>query len=566
MIGWLTRLMGRTAAPSQPRVEPPVIHPAAEQPVGQREEAYDEGMRLFEAGCFDAAADRFEAAIDLKHDWAAAHYQLGLCRLRQGLREDARDAFVMSLCFDPSAGVVRYAMALAERALGQIDDALATVDGLLEREPGHADAHNFRGALVLQRGDVTGAVASFERAVAADPSHAAAHSNLGYLLFRDLGEYERGARHIEIALALQPDNRDARCNYTMVLSQRGEHERALDICDRLLGEWPDMHEAKLNRALVRLKLGRFESGWDDYEARKQVRCNYIARPLPWPEWQGQSLDGKTVLVFGEQGVGDEIMFASCFGDLVTRAGHTVIECAPRLQRLFERSFPRATVVPGTQSAATPDWSRDAPPIDFQLAAGSLPRHFRRHLGDFPAHQGYLVPDPARVRFWRERLATLGPGLKVGLSWRGGMQSTRRTLRSIDLTSLIPLLRVAAAKFVDLQYGDTREELERLSAQGFGMTSWPEAIEDLDETAALISGLDLVVSVCTATIHLAGAVGREAWVMVPSVPEWRYLAQGESMPWYPNVHLFRQRDEDGHWNELIGCIAGRLADRIARSRG
>ncbi|RPI48730.1 MAG: tetratricopeptide repeat protein [Betaproteobacteria bacterium] len=560
MSNWVARILGRW--PNRAAIEPAAGSVAEPGPAPIERDAQGElarGIELFDAGQYERAAECFEAAVELAHDWADAHYHLGLAQHRRGRFEDACDAFAMALCFAPEMARAHFALALAERKLGKRDAALASVARAIHFGQDTAEAHNLKGALLLEMGDVGGAVTSFEHAIAADPENAAAHSNLGYVLFRDCGDYEGGAQHIERALELDPANLDCLCNYTMVLSHRGEHERALALCDRLLSAQPELHEARLNRALIGLKLGRFESGWDDYESRKSVRCNYVARDLPWPEWRGESLAGKTILIHGEQGIGDEIMFASCFPELVEQAGHCVIECAPSLERLFRRSFPAASVFAGEQSVARLSWLTSAPAIDVQISAGSIPLHVRRSRAAFPSHHGYLAPDPGRIAHWRDRLATLGPGLKVGISWRGGMQSTRRSLRSIELGAWAPLLRTPNARFVSVQYGDTGEERARLVlAHGLELQCWQDAIDDMDETAALVSALDLVVSVCTAVIHLAGALGRSVWILVPTSPEWRYQAAGVSMPWYPSATMIRQQTA-GDWRPEIAEAVRRLRD-------
>jgi hypothetical protein len=246
-------------------------------------------------------------------------------------------------------------------------------------------------------------------------------------------------------------------------------------------------------------------------------------------------------------------------EVIARSGQVVIECSPRLHSLFERSFPRAIVCAGLQGVSTPEWVGRTPSIDCHLSSGSLPRHFRRRETDFPAHGGYLAADPERVRHWQGRVATLGEGLKVGLSWRGGMPSTRRTLRSLDLPLFDALLRIPGTRFVDLQYGDTVAERAALASRGIELASWPDAITDLDETAALISSLDLVITVCTTVVHLTGALGKPAWVLVPSVPEWRYQAEGSGMPWYPTVQLFRQGAGEG-WGAVIERMTACLVDQ------
>jgi len=555
---WLARILGRRAVPqaAAPPARAEVLDSASEFATDAERE-FASGLALFQAGRYEEAAARFEAATEARHDWAEAHYRLGLSHHYGGRPEDACDAFALALHHAPHAGHMHFALALAERKQGKIEQAWASVTRAIGCGHDTPEAHNLEGALLLDMGRIEEAVERFRAAVRIDPANAQAHGNLGYVLFRDCGEYEAGAHHLERALALDPSNLDSRCNYTMVLAHRGEHERALALADEILALRPELDEARLNRALVHLKLGQYEAGWTDYEARKRVRSNFIARKLPWPEWQGEPLAGKTILVHGEQGLGDEIMFASCFPEVIARAERCVIECAPALQPLFARSFPQASVFAGKQGTDRPDWIAHAPQIDIQLSAGSLPLHLRRSPEAFPMHRGYLMPASDRVAHWRARLAALGAGPKVGISWRGGLASTRRNLRSIDLAEWAPLLQTPGARFVSLQYGDTRQELDQLAAaHGVGLTSWREAIDDMDESAALVGALDLVISVCTTVIHLAGAVGRPVWILVPTVPEWRYQAVGTAMPWYPSATLVRQQSA-GDWRPQLAEIADRL---------
>ncbi|MCC6532785.1 MAG: tetratricopeptide repeat protein [Burkholderiales bacterium] len=516
-------------------------------------------MSHFNAHRYVDAITCLEGCLVQRHDWPQAHYYLGLATLRLGRHEEAADALVMALCFAPEMGSAHYALAVVEHKQGHRAEALESVRRAIERGERNADSFNLQGALLLEQGDLRGAVESFEQACGIDPNHALAHSNLGYLLMRECAEYDRGARHIEHAVELAPQNALVQCNYSLVLAHRGELEEAIRLCDRLLAAQPQLHEARLNRALALLKLGRFETAWDDYEARKQVRCNFVPRAFPYPEWRGEEIAARTLLIHGEQGLGDEIMFASCFGDVFGRARHCIIECAPSLERLFRRSFPQASVVAGSQSEPTPGWLVHAPAIDLQVPAGSLPRYLRREHAAFPAHAGYLVADAERVANWRCRLKQLGPGIKIGISWRGGMVSTRRNLRSIDLPVWEPLLRQEGAHFVNLQYGHSVAELDALRRErGIDVAYWPEAIDDFDETAALVAALDGIVSVCTAVIHLSGALGRKAWVLVPESPEWRYMAQGDTMPWYPSIRLLRQHSA-GDWTGVMVQAANCLRE-------
>jgi hypothetical protein len=306
-------------------------------------------------------------------------------------------------------------------------------------------------------------------------------------------------------------------------------------------------------------VGDYGRGWVDYESRL-LSAKQPPRSRRLPRWHGGALGGRTLLVYGDQGLGDEIMFASCLKEVAREAGRCIIECAPKLVPLFARSFAGAEVYAWAWDGPVADDGRDA---DLEIPLSSLPLYRRRSLADFPAHSGYLVADAARIDHWRARLASLGRGLKVGISWRGGTYKTRTSKRSIPLEHWLPILRVPGVQFVSLQYTkDTAGELSALrEAHGVEVTHWPEAIDDYDETAALMSALDLTISVCTAVIHLGGALGRPVWVMVPMGPEWRYGFAGERMPWYPSVRLVRQR-EIGNWAGVVTAVAERLTERSA----
>ncbi len=217
---------------------------------------------------------------------------------------------------------------------------------------------------------------------------------------------------------------------------------------------------------------------------------------------------------------------------------------------------------GLQTAKDEQWIEVLGPVDFQMAAGSLPGLLRLQWSDFPSHGSYLRPDSGRVDYWSARLRALGDGPKIGINWRGGSLSTRGGLRSLQLDMLKPLLQRPGVHFVSLQYDASVEELSDFAdTLGVVLPHWSEAIDNLDETAALMQGLDLVITVCSASLHLAGALGRPVWGMVPAVPEWRYLEAGECMPWYPSVRMYRQHNS-GQWQGLIDQMSQALSQRYS----
>lgn len=400
-------------------------------------------------------------------------------------------------------------------------------------------------------------------AIAADaaarvPESFEAQLSLGFVHLKR-HEPGRALACAEAATRLRADDAELLDLRGVALQELGRLDEALASYDRAAALQPGHPLYAFHRGLVRLLLGDFARGWPDYELRL-ASADVPQRPRAAPAWDGSPLAGRTLLVYREQGLGDEIMFASMLPELVAAGARCVVECEPRLAGLFRRSFPAVEVIASRDDRALPE--RPArPSIDVEIPAGSLPLHLRREASDFPRHAGYLEADPARVTRWRERLAALGPELKVGLSWTGGVRKTRRGLRSLDLPRLLPVLACPGVRFVSLQYthGAAEEAAHLEEAHGVRIEHWPEAISDYEDTAALACALDLVVSVCTSLVHLCGALGREVWVMAPHSPEWRYGSRGDGMPWYPSARLFRQ-PAFAQWEPVIGAVAQALRER------
>jgi hypothetical protein len=368
-----------------------------------------------------------------------------------------------------------------------------------------------------------------------------------------LHDPERALEHYARAERLRDGDPELHDLRGATLQELGRLPEALAEYDRAVALHPDFPLARFHRGMARLLLGDFERGWPDYELRL---LNDAASPrAPRPSaLDATTLRDRVLLLAREQGLGDEIMFASLASEASALAGHCVLECDPRLAALFRRSFPGIEVLPSARGDARP-----GRPVDFELPIGSLAQFLRRGAADFPRHAGYLQADPQRVAYWRDRLAALGPGMKIGLSWAGGVRKTRGALRTIALERLGPLLRTPGVHFVSLQYTpQATAEIAAIAGEA-ALAHWPEAIDDYDETAALVCALDLVISVCTSVVHLAGALGRPAWVLAPVGPEWRYGASGESMIWYPSVRVLRQaRYKD--WDPVVARVAADLARR------
>jgi len=541
-----------------------------------------------ERGDHFAAEALLRETIEMSPSDAQAHELLGQALRRRGATVEAAHELHRAIELDWHGHSARSGLAAALTELGRPHEAVPLLRWVLKRIPESADAHLQCGVALQEMGRLDEALPCFERAAALEPE-SIGHINHLAMCLRGLDRHEEAVRELERALALtpdepstltnlalvlrelgrpeharatvaavverQPDDVPARCALAAALQDLGDHAGARAQYDVALGIAPGSSLVRLGRALLRLAQGDFAGGWDDYEGRLDSPES-PRRGFPYPDWHDGTVAGRAILVYAEQGLGDEIMFASCLPDLIAEAGRVVVECDPRLATLFRRSFPGANVNGAARTWEHP-WLAEVGAIDVQVAAGSLPGRYRRDLACFPAHGGYLRPDPERVSHYRARLAGLGAGPKIGIAWRGGLMRTRQAVRSVSPAGLAPLIARRDLHFVCMQHGPVDADLAQFhTIRGAPITHWPEAAADPDESAALMSALDAVVTVCCSVVHLGGALGVRVLTLVPATPEWRYLLAGERMPWYPSVELVRQ-DRPGDWGPVVSTIARRI---------
>jgi tetratricopeptide (TPR) repeat protein len=476
---------------------------------------------LLKAGDIAWAVDRSRQALALDPSHANAHLHLGTALHQQQKFGAAAASLAAAVRLKPESMTARLGLARALLATNEFEAVQSALEPLLRSGSPHPRAYVLHAIASHEQCNFPAAIRYLEKALAVEPRSAGTLLDLANV-YRDSGNFARATELYERALALDPSFGDGRNEYAHAL----------------------------------LVHGRFERGWEMYEYRWEALGKESPQNFPRRLWNGEPLQGKRLLVWPEQGLGDQIMFAGLLPEIERMGARYSLVSSPKLVKLFARSFPAAQVT-AQKSDAHHALVREA--FDYQAPIASLARHLRKNRDDFPRHDGYLRPDPERVRAWSERLATLGTGKKIGISWRGGTGLTRRRLRSMDLEAWLPLLRTQGVKFVSLQYTDCTEEIAALrSEHGIEIHHWQEAIDDYDETAALVCALDLVVSVCTSVIHLTGALGKPVWVLVPVIPEWRYLAEGESMPWYPSARLFRQK-RYRQWAGVMDRVTALLRD-------
>ena len=417
-----------------------------------------------------------------------------------------------------------------------------------------AEAHNNRGIALARLDRFDEAIASFERAFALQPDYIGVLINQVSALHK-LGRFDEALALSDKAIAMQPQLADFHYGRGRALDRLRRFDEAIASFDRAITLKPDFHDAYYGRSFCRLMRGSFAEGWEDNEHRwhSQSYRGEFNPAYAAPSVTRDSLKNKSILIVAEQGAGDEIMFASMIPDLVQDAQSVALECDARLSALFGRSFPGVKLIARKKPST---WK--ASDFDYVIPALSLGRFYRNTPNDFPHRTSYLKPSVEIAANWKARLSDLGNDMKVGISWKGGTESTRRQSRSIPLDLWMTLLASKGVRFVSLQYGQVREEIERTNQSlPYPIACFePSEIDDFDQLAGLASALDVIVTVDNTLVHLSGAIGKSCQALIPYDPEWRYGSSGRRMPWYSSVELHRQ-ERPGEWAKIVNRIAAEL---------
>lgn len=552
----------------------------------------------------DQAEQRWRQALQHQPDHAASWNNLGIVLQGAGREAEARDAYRQALALHsdyPDAranlGALLHGQADALQRQGRRAEAEACYRAALELKPEHAELHNNLAVLYAGAARADLAETHYRHALRLRPAYPDAWHNLGllYTTARRLAEAESAMREYVAqrphdpeglnslgnvcqylhrpreaeaiyrrALALGPGNARTLNNLGALMQREGRAQDA-EACYRdAIAADPDYPEARWNLGFLLLARGRLDEGWPWMEARHDAR---LARPIaakprfafPCQQWQGEPLAGRSIVVWPEQGFGDTLQFVR-YLPLLRAAGadHVTLVCQDAL-------LPLLGAVDGADRVLGLGQAAQLPPHDCWVLLLSLPMHARTSLATIPAELPYLTPDPARAQAWRARLDQGGAGLRVGLVWRGFGGHVNDANRSLPgLACLAPLWEVPGVRFFSLQRG-----ME--AGAGVGEALPPQLadlgpdIADFGDTAAIVAGLDLMICVDTAVAHVAGALGKPCWVLLPAIhPDWRWMEGRSDSPWYPEVlHLYRQA-HPGDWDGVVAQIAADLAAWPRRS--
>ncbi len=553
--------------------------------------ASGEARRLQSEGKLAEAERAYRAILKAQPDCFDALHALAILRSQQGEQAEALDLLRAAVKRNPgdasawsNLGLVLRKLSRAQEALACIDralsiaaehaealnnrgnalvelfrfeEALASYDRALALRPSYVEAHNNRGSALRSLKRYEEALASYETSLALRPDHAGALNNRGVAL-QDLKRLDEGLASYDRALAIKPDHADALNNRGLALLELNRPQEALASYDAALAVRPDDAEALYNRGWTALLLGDLDAGWKDYEHRWRRKDSEPPRLIAaYPRWSGEDLQGKRILIYEEQGLGDVIQFARYLPLLAARGANATFFVCAAMHRLLQPIAATVRLV-------------DSPPVeetfDFQCALLSLPRAFATRLDTIPAKLPYLRAEASRVEAWRRRIGE--NGFKIGICWQGNPLSKNDVERFIPLRCFAPLATIAGVRLISLQKTHGLDQLADLAPQMRVETLGDEFDGGADafvDTAAAICCLDLIVAADTAVAHLAGALGRPVWVAHKQAPDWRWMLDRGDSPWYPTMQLYRQKTR-GDWDDVFTRIAQDVAGLAQRATG
>ena len=476
-----------------------------------------------------------------------------------GMTHEAEKAYDRALAFAPNGVQALRESAKLRLNRGAVDEALPLIERALAQEPNSPDLHNLRGMILARATRWADAVAAYRHALSFAPDQAEIYNNLGTALRREGHGIEASDSYAK-AHSLRPEHASISLNHATALWEIDRTQEALSALDELITLQPDYVDAHYNRALVLMALGRFEEGWKAFKWRlKRPFVHVRHEDFPQPVWSGEDLRNKHVLVWTDLGIGDEILLSSIIPDVAAAARKVTLLCSERLVALFRRSFPGVTVDRRKSPLPASALSKD---VDLQMSLAELGTVFRRDVTSFPERDGYLKVDEAlRATLRKKYLAGREKTLLVGISWRSANPEIG-VQKSLALAEWEPILKVPGITFVNLQYGDCREEVENfrhehgvnvIDDQGIN------ALGDMEQVAAQTAAMDLVISVSNTTVHVAGATGVPVWVLLPQGQArlWYWFRGVNRCVWYPKATL-KTSGREGDWSQLIEKCAGDLA--------
>jgi len=513
------------------------------------------GIALHRLEKSDEAVLEFRRALEIRPDFAKAHNNLGVALMTIGRADEAATACREAIRLQGDFKQAYNNLGLALKKKGELENAVASYERAVNLDPEYAEALSNLGMALITQGKLNEASKNLQKAVSLVPDSAEFHNNLG-VVFNRQGRFQEAIAASEKAIAMRPDYVEAHNNLGTALMELGRFTEAKTAFERVIAIDPECAEAHHNLSLVLLLTGQFKQGWEEYEWRwRHGGFSTPLRPFSQEWWNGSPEGIVKLLVWAEQGIGDEVQFSGLIRDIISHGVHVVVECDQRLVPLLQRSF-AGTVVVGRTDPPAP-LLKD-PSITHQIPMGSIPRVLGLPPNSMSFQNPYMTADEEKRDRFRSQYKGNGGPMLVGISWRSGNKQ-EGLKRTVGLEYWGPIFKVAGVRFVNLQYGDYSGELEA-AYNRFGVKVLEDEkvnpLRDLESFAAQVAAMDLVISVDNSTVHFAGAMGVDVWTMLPTVPDWRWGLVGDRTRWYPTMRLFRQ-GQRGKWEPVISRVAGEL---------
>jgi Flp pilus assembly protein TadD len=513
------------------------------------------GMALHHLGELQEATSEFRKAIEIRPDFAKAHNNLGVNMMKLGRIDKAINAYREAIRLQCNFKEAYNNLGLALKKTGELENAVESYKKAVSIDSEYAEALSNLGLAQIVQGKLAQADVNLKKAVSLVPDSPELLNNLGVLYNRQ-EHFDEAVTVCEEAIAVCQNNVEAYNNLGTALMEVYRFSEADAAFKRATTIDPECAGAHHNRALVLLLTGQFEEGWQEYEWRwKSEGFSTPLRPFTQEWWDGSVEDVSKLLVWAEQGIGDEVQFSGLIRNILSRGIQVIVECDERLVPLLKRSFPGIIVVARTNPPAL---LLKNPSVTHQIQMGSIPRILGLSPDSMPFQKPFMVFDEGRRNQFRSEYKGDGNPVLVGISFRSG-NSQEGLKRSVGLDQWGPILKVSGARFMNLQYGECSGQLQA-AYDSFGVRILEDKrinpLKDLESFADQVAAMDLVISVDNSTVHFAGALGVEVWTMLPNVPDWRWGLEGERTRWYLTMRLFRQQ-ERGKWEPVISKVAEEL---------
>jgi predicted O-linked N-acetylglucosamine transferase (SPINDLY family) len=503
------------------------------------------GTALLGAGRPDEAIAEYQRAIAISPDNAMAFGNLGKAFQDLGRMEEAFAAYHRALALRPQSAEVLINLGAALLDQYQWDEAVRVIREAIALRPESAMAHVNLAVGLLGLGQHEAALAACREAMALDPQGAAIACTLGGTML-ELGAVAEAVTLCGRAVKFDPQSAGAHFNFSHACKAFNQLQAAEEAAEAAIAHNPGSAVYHFHLAHTLLVQGKTERGWEEYEWRWALPdfadLAALQKGFSQPQWNGEDISDKTILIYTEQGLGDIIQFARYLPLVVSRARRVILAASAPTRGLLS-SIAGLTVIAPEDIAGQS--------FDVHCALLSLPRAFGTRIDTIPAEIPYFQVDPRETARWAARIG--GDGPRVGIVWAGNPVTQRDRFRSPRLPSVAPLFKIPGITFVALQMGSGRQDLAQTPLPAH-VIDLGEEITDLADTAAIIAGLDLMISSCTAPLHLAGAMGRPTWAMLPFAPHFTWLLDREDSPWYPSMRLYRQSQPGRDWSSVVDRIA------------